>query len=129
LLQAVVDADGKLIAVEIGTVGRQSDGGNFRPSSLFRLSEREELNIPSDTELPRTALKVPFVIIADEACPLLPYLIRPYPEQIMDNPRHVFNCHLSRGRRSVVCPFEIMCSKWCILLKSIEKCLKWHSYH
>jgi hypothetical protein len=80
----------------------------FRSSLLFRLLERGELNDPSDTELPGTALNVPFVIVAYESYPLLPYLMRPYPKRILDNPSRVFNCRLSRTRRSA---FRIICSK------------------
>jgi hypothetical protein len=43
LLQALLDADCKLIAVDIGAVGRQSDGGNFRLSSLFKLLKKVNL--------------------------------------------------------------------------------------
>jgi hypothetical protein len=48
LLQAVVDADFKLIAADIGAAGCQSDGGNFISSSLFHLLEKGELNVPPD---------------------------------------------------------------------------------
>jgi hypothetical protein len=50
-LQALVDVDFKLIAVDIRAVGHRSDGRNFRSTSLFRLLERGKLNVPSDTEL------------------------------------------------------------------------------
>jgi hypothetical protein len=59
--------DCKFIAVDIGAVGRRSDGGNFRASLLFGFLERGEINVTSDRELSGTALKVPFVIVADEA--------------------------------------------------------------
>jgi hypothetical protein len=45
---ALFDADCKLIVVNIGAVGRRIDGGHFRPSSLYHLLERGELDIPSD---------------------------------------------------------------------------------
>jgi hypothetical protein len=65
-------------------------------------------------------MKVPFVMVTDEAYPLLPYLMRPYPKRIVDGPKQVYNYCLSRARRSVKCAFGILCSKWCILLKAIE---------
>lgn len=120
LLQAVADADCKLIAVDIGAVGRQSDGGNFRTSSLYNLLETGKLDVPPDTELPGSVCKIPFVLVGDEGYPLLPYLMRPYPARNLDNRQRIFNYRLSRARRSVECAFGIMSSKWRILHKCIE---------
>ncbi|CAH1969151.1 unnamed protein product, partial [Acanthoscelides obtectus] len=120
LLQALVDADCKLIAVDIGSFGRQSDGGNFRSSSLFRALDRKELDVPPDQCLPQTNIKAPLVIVGDEAYPLLPYLMRPYPRRNLDNSKRIFNYRLSRARRCAECAFGIMSGKWRILLKPIE---------
>ncbi|PNF36798.1 hypothetical protein B7P43_G09637, partial [Cryptotermes secundus] len=120
LLQALVDADCKLLAVDIGAVGRQSDGGNFRTTSLYKLLENSKLNIPAARELPQTQEITPFVMVGDEAYPLLQYLMRPYPKRILDNRKRIYNYRLSRARRSVECAFDIMCSKWRVLLKAIE---------
>jgi hypothetical protein len=78
LLQAAVDNNYKLIVADVGTMDRQSDAGNFRTSSLYKLSETRELNVPPDSELPGTVLKVPSVLLGDEGYLLLPYLMRPY---------------------------------------------------
>ncbi|XP_063220563.1 uncharacterized protein LOC134537203 [Bacillus rossius redtenbacheri] len=120
LLQAVVDADGRLIAVDIGTPGRQSDGGNFRSSNLFRLLEAGELNVPECRPLPSTNTTVPFVLLGDEGYPLLSYLMRPYPQRDLDDRKRVFNYRLSRARNSVECTFGIMAAKWRLLNKAIE---------
>lgn len=120
LLQAVADADCKLIAVDIGTVGRQSDGGNFRTSTIYNLLETGKLDVPPDAELHGSVSKIPFVLVGDEGYPLLPYLMRPYPARNLDNRQRIFNYRLSRARRSVECAFGIMSSKWRILHKCIE---------
>jgi hypothetical protein len=56
----------------------------FSRRAQFHEEERGELNISSDTELPGTAVKFPFVIVVDEAYPLLAYLMRPFPKKILD---------------------------------------------
>jgi hypothetical protein len=56
---------------------------------------------------------------ADEAYPLLSYLMRPYPKKIADGPKRVYNYRLSRAR-SVECAFGIMCRKLRIFLQAIE---------
>jgi hypothetical protein len=91
LLQAVVDSNCKLIAVDVSTVGCQSDAGNFRISSLYKLLERRELNVPPESELPGTVLKVPFVLLGDEGYRLLPYLMRPYSARNLDHKKPVSN--------------------------------------
>jgi hypothetical protein len=87
---------------------------------LFKLLEKGELAVPRAAELRDTQMKVPFVMATDEAYPLLSYLMRPYPKKIVDGPKRVYNCHLSRARRSVESAFGILCSKWHILLQAIE---------
>jgi hypothetical protein len=116
LLHAVVDSNCKLITVNVGTVGRQSDARNFRTSSLYKSLERRELNVPPHSELPGRVSKVTFVLIGHEGYPLLPYLMRPYSARNLDK-RCVCNYWLSRAQRSVECAFGIMCTKWQILLK------------
>lgn len=119
-LQAVTDANGKFLIVDVGGLGRQSDSGLFRSSSLYRLLERGALNVPAPHLLPDTNITVPYVIVADEGYPLLSYLMRPFPQRQLDDRRRIFNYRLSRARRSVECAFGILCSKWRVLLKTIE---------
>jgi hypothetical protein len=120
LFQPLVGADCKLIVVDNGAAGCQSDGGNFVSSSLFKLLQKGKLDIPPIRELPSTQMKVPFVMVADEAYPLLSCLIRLYPKRIADGSKRVYSYCLSWTIRSVIFAFEILCSKWHILLKAIE---------
>lgn len=75
VLQAVADANYKFITTDVGGYGKQSDGGTFRSSSLFRLMESGGLHIPPDSTLPSTDVVVPYVFIGDEAYPLLKHLL------------------------------------------------------
>lgn len=120
LLQAVVDADCKIILVDIGAEGRQCDAGNFRSSSLFYMLETNGLNIPPEKEIPNTNIKIPFVLVGDGGYPLMNYLMRPFPLRNIENTKVIYNYRLSRARRSVECCFGIMAAKWRILQKAIE---------
>jgi len=63
--------------------------------------------------------EVPFVLLRDERCALLPYLM----SCTQVKPGHqncVFSYLLSRAQRSLDCAFGIMCTKWKILLKHLE---------
>lgn len=123
-LQALVDADGKLLVIDVGGVGRHSDSGLFRSSLLYSLLEKGELNVPSPTVLPNTNFKVPYVIVADEGYPLLTYIMRPFPQRNLNDQKRIFNYRLSRARRSVECSFGMLSCKWRILLKPIETDVK-----
>lgn len=120
LLQAVVDANCKFIAVDIGTEGRQCDSSNFRSSTLFQMLDSGRLNIPTERAIPGTNITTPFVLIGDGGYPLLDYLMKPFPERNSDDRKRIYNYRLSRARRSVECAFGIMASKWRILQKAIE---------
>lgn len=120
VLQAVADANLKFVAIDIGAYGRESDGGIFRNSSLYQHLITNTLEIPEDTELPGTSIKMPYVFVADEAYPLLINVLRPYPGRELNEQCRIFNYRLSRARRTVECSFGLLTSKWRLLNKAIE---------
>lgn len=124
VLQGLVDANYKFITVDMGGYGKQSDGGTFMASDLFNFIENQQINFPEPSFLPHTTVKAPYVILADEAYPLLPYLIVPYERQNLTEEMRNYNKRLSRARMTVECAFGILYSKWRILSKSIETDVK-----
>lgn len=120
VLQGVADADKKFITIEVGGRGKQSDGGTFSSSTLFHLIENNRFNIPPEKKLPGTNIKVPHVLIGDEAYPLKPYLMRPFPDRNLDPIKENFNKRLSSARKCIECVFGILRAKWRILGKDIE---------
>ncbi|KAL0818787.1 hypothetical protein ABMA28_008114 [Loxostege sticticalis] len=96
---SLADADKRFLVIEVGGRGRQSDGG---------------------TTLPGSDVTLPMVIIDDEAYPLKSYLMRPYPQSVLNPATEIFNKRLSRARKCVECAFGILCAKWRILNKAIE---------
>lgn len=120
VLQAISDAKCKFIAIEVGSYGKQSDGGILKSSALFKLMESGELNIPPDASLPETNTTVPHVLVAVEAYPLLPHVLRPYTRRDCSPCEEYFNSTFSRARKSVECSFGAINSKWRLLWKPIE---------
>ncbi|XP_060862988.1 uncharacterized protein LOC132939691 [Metopolophium dirhodum] len=94
VLQGVADADKKFVIVDVGA--------------------REK-------NLPGTNIKVPHVLIGDEAYPLKPYLMRPFPSRVLNPAREYFNERLSRARKCIECAFGILRAKWRLLGKDIEE--------
>lgn len=120
VLQGVADAEKKFITIEVGARGKQSDGGIFSSSTLFRSIEDATFNVPPAKELPNTNIKAPYVLIGDEAYPLKCYLMRPFPNRNLDPIKENFNKRLSSARKCIECAFGILRAKWRILGKDIE---------
>jgi len=99
VLMALVDANYKFIAIDVGSYGKNSDGEIFTNSSFGKALEKNKLNVPKDRNLPGTQSPAPSVIVGDEAFPLKSYLLRPYPGSTIngDIEKQVFNYRLSRA--------------------------------
>lgn len=114
VLLALVDADYKFISVDIGAYGRNSDGGVFKSSSLGQALANGSLNIPPPKPLPHSDVIVPHVIVCDEAFPLTPNTMRPFPGKTLENNRDnkVYNYRHCRARRVVENAFGILAKKF-----------------
>jgi hypothetical protein len=75
VLQGRADAQYRFIAIDVGA-GKQSDGGILRHSSLYQLLSSNNFNMTNAKKLPLSDVELPFVILGDEAYPLLSYFIR-----------------------------------------------------
>ena len=120
VLQAVADAHYKFIFIDVGGYGKQSDGGLFHASDLYNAIINEQLNIPELSFLPNTNVKAPYVLVADEAYPLMPFILKPYGGHNLNIEETVFNQRLPRCRKTVECAFGIIYSNWRLLSKCIE---------
>jgi hypothetical protein len=102
VLLAFIDARYKFTVVDIGSYGKNSDGGIFAHLKLGKYLSTHR-GIPEDKPLPGTSRVAPHVIVGDEPFPLETYLMRPYPGSPSkgDNEKSIFNYQLSRARRVV----------------------------
>ena len=92
ILMALVDAQYRFLYVDVGANGRQCDGSVFANCSLSHALENNTLNVPG------TNVVAPFVVVADDAFPMKPYLLKPYANRLYDDINsHVFNYRLSRA--------------------------------
>lgn len=120
VLQAVADANYRFTIIDVGGYGKQSDGGTFQASDLSELLQNRDLNIPEPDFLPGCNIKAPYVLLADEAYPLLPCLLKPFARNYLGDIEQNFNKRLSRARKCIECAFGILYAKWRLLSKSIE---------
>lgn len=116
VLLALVGADYKFIAVDIGSYGKNSDGGIFSRSALGKGLQNNTLDIPDAKILPGMQEPLPHVIVGDEAFPLKQYLLRPYPGTSLledqNDRKRIFNYRLSRARRVSENAFGILAQKF-----------------
>ncbi|KAJ8971164.1 hypothetical protein NQ317_006551 [Molorchus minor] len=120
ILQGVVDANYQFIAIDVGGYGKQSDGGTFQASDFYKRLITNGIHLPEPEFLPGTNVKAPYVFLADEAYPLLDFLMKPYKGQNIPLDQECFNNRLSRARKSVECAFGILYAKWRLISKAIE---------
>ena len=104
---ALVDANYKFIFIDIGQYGSNADGPVFMKSDFGYLYLNDLLDIPGPKQLPGAAHlgALPHVIIADEAFPLKPTIMCPYPRgknaHRLAQEKQIFNLRLSRACRIV----------------------------
>jgi hypothetical protein len=120
---AVVDAEYKFIAINIGCNGRISDGGVFSASGLPEFLEHQLCTILPQNPLNGRHKPLPHIVIADDAFPLRPYLMKPYPRSTenLNIVTRVFSYRLSRARniRVVENTFGVMSAVFRVLRKPL----------
>lgn len=119
VLMATCDADYNFTTIDVGGYGKQSDGGIFSRSTLGKLLDEKSLVLGGPRILPGTNHELPFFFVGDEAFPLTPYMMRPFPARGISFSKRLFNYRLSRARRCIENAFGIMASKFRIFRKPI----------
>lgn len=119
VLMAVCNAHYQFLLVDIGDSGRQSDESVFASCNLGRAINENRLNLPEARELDDSHEKFPYVFIGDEAFPLKPCLVKPYPRNSLDDNKRVCNYRISRARRLIENTFGICTSRFRIFRRPI----------
>lgn len=126
VLMAVVDSNANFLYIDVGSNSRNSDGGVWNECSLRAAIDSDSLDIPAAANLPGDSENMPFVFLADEAFPLRPYLLKPYPCRALTPEKQRFNYRLSRARQVVERAFGLLAQKFRIFRGTIwlapEKC-------
>ena len=122
VLMALVDSDYQFITIDVGSMGRFSDGNTFANSVLAKKMKKQTLNLPPPSLIPTIDDPIPYVFVGDEAFPLSENLMQPYPKRsVTDNYENkVFNYKLSRARQAVECSFGILASRFRVFCSPFE---------
>ena len=120
ILLAVIDANYRFIMYDVGANGRNSDAGVFGRSKIAEILETNTRNIPAPRPLPERDTPVPYVLVGDEAFPLKPFLMKPYPARGLTGEQRVFNYRLSRARRVSENAFGIIVNRFGVLSRPMN---------
>ena len=119
VMQAVVDFRGIFTDTYIGWPGRVHDARIFSNSDFFQKGSSGQL-LPDQ---PRNinGHNLPVVIVGDPAYPLLPWVMKAYPEHVgMPQRQRNFNFRLSKARITVEHAFGRLKGRWRCLLKRMD---------
>ena len=120
ILQGVVDSSYKFIDINVGRPGKVHDARVFANSSLFHRGRAGSLFSEAKAQTINDVC-VPLGIIADAANPLLPWVMKPFPDNGNLPPeKYHFNYRLSRARMVVENAFGRLKGSWCCLHKQNE---------
>ena len=122
-LMAIADADYRFLMVDVGQMGSISDGGVWDHCTFGHAWNRAQVPVPAPMPLPHSETVLPYYIIGDEAFPLKPNLMRPYPGRDTaqnDMRKRRFNYRLSRARRVIENAFGILANRWRFLFTPVD---------
>ena len=119
IMQAVVGENLMFLDTAIGYPGSMHDARVLRNSKMFR--KVENANILREPVVNINGNDIRPLLLGDGAYPLLPWLLKPYPNNIVLNPtQRRFNKVLSSARVTVERAFGVLKGRWRILLKRID---------
>lgn len=121
VLLGLVDANYCFLYANVGCQGRISDGGVFANSSLKKMIDDLQLNIPEKTPLQGRTMDVPYVFIGDDAFPLQVNMMKPFKgEHPKGSLERIYNYRICRPRRVVENTFGILSATFRVLRKPIN---------
>lgn len=120
VLLSVVDSNYKFLIVDVGSMGKNSDGGIFDHSQFGKLFKENKIDIPEDIPIETNGTPLPHVFIGDEAFRLSEHFMKPFPRKQLDDKKRAFNYRLSYARSVVECTFGILVSKFRIFESAIS---------
>ncbi|XP_066947135.1 uncharacterized protein [Macrobrachium rosenbergii] len=117
---AICDANCEFLYVDIGCNGLVSDGGVWDKTRISSRIATETPGLPGDGKPQGSERMLPYVLVADDAFPMLRHILKPFSHQTQSNEERTFSYRLSRARRTVENAFGILANRFRIFLSPIN---------
>ncbi|CAN7943731.1 unnamed protein product [Ixodes hexagonus] len=117
ILLALVDQKYRFRYINVGSPGRCHDAHVFRQSSLAQVVAGPTFRGPAALI---GGTSVPPLILCDQAFPLTPNLMKPFPGSGTSGEQRTFNYHLSKSRRIVENAFGRLKARFRFVMKRME---------
>ncbi|XP_017468666.1 PREDICTED: uncharacterized protein LOC108360756 isoform X1 [Rhagoletis zephyria] len=117
ILLALVDANCRMVFVDVGNNGRANDAGVLQQSRLKEILEKKHL--PKSSLIGR-GRNVPYVVVEDDAFPLQKHTMKPYPYHTKNKKKQIFNLRLSRARHVVEHAFGTLSNRFRVFLTTMN---------
>ena len=108
VLMALVDANYKLIWIDIGANGSASDAAISSHSEMKEVIQNGTIGFPAEDLIPHDDRRTPYFIIGDDAFPLRTWLMNHSQDGNWPDAERIFNYRLSGVRRAVENAFGIL---------------------
>lgn len=119
VLQAVFDARGSFLAVDIGSFSNQSDESYFLNSEFSEMILDQEELPPPQRLTNGMEIQLPYVFLANEVFPLSPQLMRAFPGSNLTLEKRTFNSRLTEATQVADDTFDVMLTHFRILRRPI----------
>ena len=122
VLLGIASADYRFLYIDVGAEGKASDGGIWAKSSFHdHLNHPDNpLQIPGPEHFNGIDGRLPFFLVGDDAFPLGPNLVKPFPGHGLTRKQRIFNYRLSRCRRVIENTFGILTCRFRVFRRTIE---------
>lgn len=122
VLLAMVDANYKFVAIDVGSFGKEGDSGIFLKSNMGQQVLNGSFGFPEPSKLPGSDKIVPYVIVGDEAFRLHKHIMKSYTRKSAreNHSETVFNYRLSRARRVTENAFGLLSQTFRIFYQPIN---------
>ena len=119
-LLGVADTNYCFTLIDVEAHGREKDSSVFSNSSFAKAFISGYLNLPPMRNIPGTKIIIPLYLVGDEAFPLKPNLMRPFPRRELDFGKTIFKGVLSNTMRTIECAFGLLTKKFGIFQRAFE---------
>ena len=119
ILMAIAGPDYERLYANIGSNGRVNDSGIWNNCALLQEILNGTVELPADVML-QNGENVPYVFLGDDAFALKEFLMKPFPQQSLNEERRIYNYRHCRARKISENLFGILANRWRIFFSIIN---------